>query len=142
MRGLLALAIMSAAVPSTAPAQTDPNMSCVERLRMPLYPRLAEAARISGSVMAVVTLTSEGSIQKTDFEFGDATATARRLFSPAIEQALRLSAFKKNCGSKLVQLVFHFELGQNPDPNNLPQSVAFGYPNQFWISVPPRVLQP
>ncbi len=91
--------------------------------------------------MATATLASDGSVQKTEFEFGEATATARRLFSAAIEQALRRSAFKKNCGSKLVQLVFHFVLGQELDPDN-PQSVTFGYPNQFWILTPPQVVQP
>jgi hypothetical protein len=54
MRWLVLLAALSA----TAFAQeADSNMSCVERLEMPVYPKLAEAARIRGSVTATVVVS-------------------------------------------------------------------------------------
>ena len=109
-------------------------MSCVERLQMPVYPKLAEQARINGSVTATVVLASDGSLQ---------TKTAgHKLLAPAVETAISTSAFFKTCGGKSIRLVFNFVLGENFDPDKLPQRVSYGYPNQFWISVPPRVVQP
>jgi hypothetical protein len=71
-----------------------------------------------------------------------ASATAKGLFTQSVEQALRSSAFRKNCGGKPVRLVFNFVFGEALDPKNLPQTISFGYPNQFWISVPGMTIQP
>lgn len=146
MRLLAVLALTCTVCLWTALAQTDQdtesNTSCLERLRMPVYPKLAEQARISGSLTATVTLNPDGSVQRTVLETGSGSATAKRLFPAAVEQALRASAFRKTCGGKSVKLVFNFVLGEELDPNGLPQTVSFGYPNQFWISVPPRLVQP
>lgn len=146
MRALLILALSLTVGAWTASAQSDlnsePNASCVERLRMPAYPKLANAARISATATAIVTLAFDGSIQNAAVDFGTAPATAKRLFTPAVEQAIQASAFRKTCGGKSVRLVFNFVLGEELDPNNLPQTVSFGYPNQFWISVPPKTIQP
>jgi len=87
-------------------------------------------------------LASDGSIQNTVMEWGGASATAKRLFTPAVEHALIASAFRKSCVGKPVRLVFNFVLGEALDPNNLPQTISFGYPNQFWISSPARQWQP
>jgi hypothetical protein len=120
----------------------EPNAQCVEHLRMPTYPKLADQARISGSVTVIVSLAPDGSIQDTTLEMPEASPVAKRLFPPAIDQALRASVFRKNCGRKPVRLVFNFVVGEELDTNNLPQTVSFGYPNRFWISVPPKHLQP
>ena len=112
----------------------DSNISCVERLQVPVYPPLADAARIAGRVTATVLLASDGSLQTK--------ASGHPLLAPAVEKAIRASVFLKACGGKSVTLVFNFVLGENFDPDKLPQRVSFGYPNQFWISVPPRVVQP
>jgi hypothetical protein len=122
-------------------SNVEPNAQCVERLRMPAYPKLADQARISGSLTAIVSL-SPGSIQDTRFEMADATPVAKRLLTQAIDQALRASLFRKNCEGKPVRLVFNFVLSEQLDTNNLPQTVSFGYPNRFWISVPSKTIQP
>jgi hypothetical protein len=146
VRLLAVLALTSTVGSWTALAQSDlkaePNTQCVERLRIPAYPKLADAARISGSLTAIVSLASDGSIQKTALDMADASATAKHLFRSAVEEALRSSAFRTSCGGKSVRLVFNFVLGEESDPNKLPQTVSFGYPNQFWISVPPKTIQP
>jgi outer membrane biosynthesis protein TonB len=118
------------------------NAYCIERLQTPAYPKLADAARISGSLTATVKLGPDGSMQDAVLDMGTGSATARRLFPPAVEQALRASAFRKDCSGRSVTLVFIFVLGENPDPNRLQQTVSFGYPNRFWISVPPKIVQP
>jgi hypothetical protein len=111
---------------------TESNMACVERLQMPVYPKLAEAASIRGSITATVVISPTGSIQST--------LSGHKLLSPAVEKALRASIFRKSCGGKSVTLLFNFVVGDGFDPEKLPQRISFGYPNEFWISVPPRVI--
>jgi hypothetical protein len=129
---------------STLSAQPEPgetsNISCIERLQMPKYPRLADVARISGSVTAGILLSTDGNTRKTTLDWGAASRSAKALISPAVDEALQRSAFKKDCGGKSIRPIFHFVLGTEAVPNNLPQSVSYGYPNEFWISVPPRPL--
>jgi hypothetical protein len=132
VRFLLAFALCSWPALAQTNQEADSNMSCVERLQMPVYPGLAEQARISGSVTATVLVASDGSPQTK--------AAGHTLLAPAVEKAIRASVFLKTCGGKSVRLVFNFVLGENLDPDKLPQRTSFGYPNQFWISVPPRVI--
>jgi outer membrane biosynthesis protein TonB len=143
MRLMAALALLGLWTAQAQPAaDTESNTQCIERLRMPVYPKLADAARISGSLTATVVLGPDGSIQNTVLDMGLASATAKRMFPRAVEEALRASAFRKACGGRSVTLVFNFVLGEELDPNHLPQAVSFGYPNRFWISVPPNIVQP
>jgi Gram-negative bacterial TonB protein C-terminal len=138
MRLLAIFAFMCAWNASAQPNQAvESNMSCVERLELPLYPPLANAARIRGTVTAIVTVSPDGTVQKTIAEVG-----AHRLLVPAVEKSVRASKFSKTCGGKSVRLVFNFVLAEELDPDKLPQRVSFSYPNQFSISVPPRMLQP
>jgi hypothetical protein len=110
----------------------DSNISCVERLQMPVFPSLAHQARVEGSVSAVAVLASDGSIESTGMEVRSAIPTAKLLLTPAVERAIRASVFRKSCSGRSVRLVFNF--GFDSDPG---KSVSFGYPNQFWILVPP-----
>jgi outer membrane biosynthesis protein TonB len=103
---------------------------------------LAELARISGSVTATVVLRPDGSVEKTSMDAGNASSTAKRLFLPEVDRAIRASSFRPTCGGKSVTLVFSFVLGEELDPSGLSQSVSFGYPNVFSISVPPKIVQP
>jgi hypothetical protein len=85
-------------------------------------------------VNASVVVPSEGSL--------DIKVAGHSVLAPAVEKALRASTFRKICSGKSVTLVFNFVLGDQFDPDRLSQRVSFGYPNQFWISVPPRVVEP
>lgn len=76
-------------------------------------------------------MASDGSLQTK--------AAGHPLLRPAVEKVIRGSAFLKTCGGKTVTLVFNFVLG-GLDPDNLPQRVSFGYPNQFWIAVPRPIV--
>lgn len=111
---------------------SESNMSCVERLQMPLYPPLASQARISSSVSATAIVASDGSAQTK--------ITGHPVLAEAAEKALRASTFRPACVGKSVRLVFNFVLDEDHDPGRLPQRVAFGYPNQFWISVAPQIM--
>lgn len=98
MRWLARLALACPVFLMTVLAQSnqeaDSNMSCVERLQMPVYPRLAQQARITGSVTATAVIASDGSLQTT--------ATGYRLLAEAVENAIRASVFLKTCGGKSV----------------------------------------
>jgi hypothetical protein len=135
VRFLLAFALC--AWPALAQSDQDggSNMSCVERLQMPVYPPLARLARISGSVTATVIMSTEGSIQVTSSQ------SAHPLVTQAVENALHGSAFSRACVHKPIQLVFNFVFDEKSNPGRTSPQVSFGYPNQFWISVPlPQVM--
>jgi hypothetical protein len=127
---LLTLALCCWPALAQSDQESEPNMSCIERLRLPVYPPLAAAARISGSVTATVVVASDGSVQTK--------MAGHSILSPAVDYALRASSFRKSCGTKSVTLVFKFVLSDY-HPDGRLQDVSFGYPNQFWISVlPPK----
>jgi hypothetical protein len=129
VRFLLTFALCSWPAFAQTNQDADSNMACVDRLEMPVYPPLANAARITGSVTATVVVASDGSLQTQ--------AVGHKLLAPAVEKAIRASTFLVTCGGKSVRLVFNFVLAENLAPDKLSQRVSFGYPNQFWISVPP-----
>jgi hypothetical protein len=120
---LLTFALCSWPVLAQSNLEADSNMSCVERLEVPVYPPLARAALVSGSVTATVVPGSDGTLQTN--------AAGHLLLAAAVEKALRASSFRKTCGGKSVRLIFNF--GFDSDPG---KRVSFGYPNQFWIAVP------
>jgi hypothetical protein len=123
VRLLLTLALCSWPALAQSNLDADSNMSCVERLQMPVYPPLARAALVSGSVTATVVPGSDGTLQTN--------AAGHLLLVAAVKKALRASSFRKTCGGKSVRLIFNF--GFDSDPG---KRVSFGYPNQFWIAVP------
>lgn len=111
----------------------DSNMSCVERLEMPVYPPLAHVAQVSASVSATVTSSANGSLQITFSPKG------HPLLTPAVEIALRASVFNKACAGKPVSLIFNFVIDEHLEVGHKEQ-ISFGYPNRFWITVPPLPL--
>jgi hypothetical protein len=135
MRFLLTLALCSWTAVGQANQDGGSNMSCVERLQMPLYPPLARAARISGSVTVTISIAADGSRKTT------MSPSAHLLLTAAIEKALQASAFRTSCAGKSVTLVFNFVFGNELDPDRLPQRVSFAYPNQFYVSTPPQIIE-
>jgi len=134
LTALFVIGLCQASAQSTAVDET--NAYCIERLRMPAYPKLADSARISETVTATITLTASGSIEKSVLEMTAASAGVKLFFLPSVEEALRASTFRNVCGGKSVKLVFSFVLTEELNP-----SVSFGYPNRFWITSPPQVIQ-
>jgi hypothetical protein len=90
-----------------------------------------EAARLTANLDIEVLVGSDGSAQKISFDSAAASATARKVFDPVTEKAIRASKFDGSCSEIKVNLIFHFVLAKEP-------SMSFGYPNQFWISVQPK----
>lgn len=101
------LLLILAACGTIASAQdTETNMACVERLQMPLYPRLAQHASVSGRVTVRVAISADGAVKMES----DGT----RLLVPYVENAARASNFRKACGGRVVQLVFNFDFDEDP----------------------------
>lgn len=124
MRFLLTFALCCWPALAQSNQENETNMSCVERLQMPVYPPLAAMARVEGRATATVVVASDSSVQSE--------VVGHALLREAVEKAIRTSAFRKTCDGKSVKLIFNFGLDSDPA-----KKVSFGYPNQFWISVLP-----
>jgi hypothetical protein len=121
-------------------AQTDTNMACVERVEIPAYPPLAKAARIAGAITASLAVGPNGSAQSVTLTTEPGTRP-NPILRPSVEKSVGASSFGKACAGKTVTLVFHFELGEKLTDSPQP-IVSFGYPNHFWITAPPMLVQP
>jgi hypothetical protein len=150
MRLILFLLVASVGL-SNALAQgvgdSDFNMRCVERLEMPTYPPLASQARIPAVMNVVVSIGANGAVEHIDMVLGSEAGAPTKiqqsrigLFAPVVEHSIRASLFAKDCSGKSVRLTFHFVLGEDLRPG-VKQTVSFGFPNRFWIIVPPMIVQ-
>ncbi len=126
------LLMMLTACLGVASAQdTEANMSCVERLEMPVYSPLAHAAHVMGVVTATVAVSAEEQAHVA------ISPGAHPLLAPSVGAALRASAFKKSCAGKSITVVYKFAIDEAIQTGTSSQRISFRYPNQFWISVPP-----
>ncbi len=109
---------------------SDSNISCVERLELPRYARLAMLAQIKGNVKVSVRLSSRASVEEMTLE-------GHPLFKSSVETSIRRALFHANCGEKIVPLIFEFDIVRNAsdDPK---ETVSFGAPNKFWITTEPH----
>ena len=122
MRNAFLLAIVLTAGAEAQPSQADSNVACVERLKIPAYPALANAARIQGTITATIRLSS--------YKVSVATASnAGPILSSAVERAIGESKFRTDYAGKTVTLIFEFERGASgADEKHL-----FQPPNKFLI---------
>ena len=107
------------------------NVPCVTRLQLPVYPPIAQSARVSASMTVAIVLSSSGSIQSIALEdvSGPRPDSDERIFRPELERALKASQFAPTCGGKTVRLSFAFQIDRHP-----PKSVWFEFPNRFEIA--------
>ena len=127
-------------LPKSLTLETDSsNIGCVKRLEMPGYLRLALVVRIQGTITTSVLLSPTASPEEITTErqgTTEAVTNGLKLLVPSIEQAVKKSSFRSECGGKTVRLVFRFEI-KGAFRDNPTASFAFGFPNEFWISIPP-----
>jgi hypothetical protein len=124
-------------LPHAAGKPDTSNIECVERIQVPTYPPLARQARLSGSVVATVTLAADGGVEQvTTSARVQANQAARGILAKPVEDALRRSQFAEGCGKRSVVFVFEFLItGDSSDRQQ--QEVSYGYPNRFWITARP-----
>jgi len=124
---LLVIALTASAEGQTW--QADSNLACVERLQIPGYPALANAARIQETITATVRLSSYGVLAAT-------ASHGEPMLSSAVEQAIGASKFRTDCAGKTVTLIFEFKLGADRSD----EKHIFQPPNRFLIlSKPIRI---
>jgi hypothetical protein len=137
MKCLLILALLCAFASAAAQEGGDTgNMSCVERLDLPMYPRLADAARISAGVLTSIRVGSGGTIDAITSEV-KAVAPVKTAFLKSIEDAVRSSRFAAACAGRTITVEFQFSLGEQVGT----ERVSFAYPNRFTIFAPAKVIQ-
>ena len=136
---VLALGSWTAVFAQNLAESIPTNVDCVQRLEMPGYHRLAIAARIQGTITTSVLLSPTASPQEitTDRQGTiEAVTNGLKILVPSIEQAIKKSTFRAECGGKTVRLVFQFQI-KGAFRDNPTESFAFGFPNEFWITTPP-----
>ena len=130
--------ILCCALVCAAAAQEGPsNMSCVERLGVPTYPRLADAARIAASVTSAIRVDSGEALQGVTTDVQTVGETVKAAFIKIVEEALRTSRFSVACAGQTVTIEFQFSLGEQVGT----ERVSFAYPNRFTIFAPAKVIQ-
>jgi hypothetical protein len=141
-RNAAAVLMLSALlVPCSLAAQDAPSsaagLTCIERLEMPQFPRIAQALRVRPDIEASLILKVDGSVETTRLS-SSAPASVVKLFEPEINRAIRSSRFSANCTTRVVTVVFQFRLTGNVDDDF--RGVAFIFPNRFEIvASEPRV---
>ena len=132
----LAISLASSIVLGARQVEETSNVACVKRLQLPIYPPIAQDARLSMSLTTAIVLASDGSAQSISFErISGERADLAKLFFSELERAMRRSQFSSTCGGKTVRLVFEFRMNGNP-PDKM---MWFGFPNRFevWEVSPP-----
>jgi hypothetical protein len=124
-----------------AESSAPPNISCVDRIKLPEYPRLAQQAMISGTVNAHVVLSSTAQPERVETRASTVAPNVKSVLTTPVEAALRQAVFKSGCGGKSVEFVFIFELNGNTR-GKPKQAVSYGFPNKFWIVSEAPMFQP
>jgi hypothetical protein len=121
------------------PFEPETNIGCVERMQMPAYPAMAREAQVEATITASVLLSPKPTVQQqVATQFKSKTQRAAAILMPTVEKAIREASFRSDCTGKTVALIFDFKVAGPPSANPK-QSVAFGYPNKFWIVTEPAV---
>lgn len=140
------LAMALAVVPRiTLAQQADssgfPNISCVDRFKLPAYPLLAQQARISGTVTATAVLSSTAHPERVEMNVTTSAPHAKGILTSPVEAAVREAVFNSNCGRRTVELVFVFQI-EGTTTGKPKQAVSYGFPNRFWIVSEAPMFQP
>jgi hypothetical protein len=133
---ILALVCALACSAATQENGDNSNMSCAERLDLPMYPRLADAARISARVGTTIHIGNGGSVEGITSDL-KGTEPVKAAFLKSIEDAVRGSRFAAACAGRTVAIEFQFSLGEQLST----ERVSFTYPNRFTVFAPAKVIQ-
>jgi hypothetical protein len=90
------------------------DISCFQLLIVPNYPALARAARIAADVTVSVVIGHDSASHQITTQGEKPHGDIRRLFSEKVEKAVRSSTFNHQCVGKTIELIFSFELGNDP----------------------------
>jgi len=133
---LLLFTIGGSSTRAQNPFEPDTYISCVERIQPPAYPLLAIQSRSEGTVAASVVVSPRGLLEELRTDFTSKTPKVTGALIQAVEASVRGATYRYSCGGKTVTLLFDFKIDGTPSENPK-QTVAFGYPNKFWIVTEP-----
>jgi hypothetical protein len=115
-------------------AESGGDISCIQRLIVPNYPALANAARVAADVTVSVVIGHDSASHQITIQVEKPRGDIKRLFSERVEKAVRSSTFNHSCVGKTIELVFNFELGMDMPIEGSKQTISFSYPNRFNIT--------
>ena len=104
------------------------NLACIESLTLPTRGLLAARAGHSGTVEAVVNVTSADSPPEVILH-GD-----NPLLEGEVQVALSLSRFGPRCAGSRISFSFVFKLEDPPTDSIVPPAVRFMPPNRFELT--------
>lgn len=135
MRRLVLLFVASGWLICSGQQTNAVTSPCLERLKLPDYPRVPLTARIQGEVLIDVRVSEK--LTAADMEIQGKPHPL--LITPVLE-ALRKSTFAAVSRGQLIRLEFAFVV--EGDETKTPQSPALyiSYPNRFWIVAHPVQL--
>ena len=115
--------------------QAGAHIECVERLQVPSFGPVAQAAKQVGTVEARITVGKEGTVTQSSIEL---TSPDPRL-ADEVKMMILLSKFSRRCDRQIVRLRFTF-IREEGEPVDYPVPlIIFLPPNEFEIrSLPKR----
>ena len=99
------LTTMSSSGPQAA---IESPLACVERLDVPMFPSLADAARLITTLSAAVKVGPDGRAAEVALQVLAGNAGNGEIFKAPVDKALRGSKFSVACAGRTVTLVFDF----------------------------------
>jgi hypothetical protein len=121
-------------------AAIESPLACVERMDVPMFPSIADAARLVTTLSAAVKVGPDGRVADVAFQVLAGNAGNGEIFKTPVEKNLRDSKYSVTCAGKTVTLVFDFIYATRSERVPGLQMVTFVAPNRFEISVAPRVV--
>jgi len=121
-------------------AALESPLACVERLDVPMFPPVADAARLITTLSAAVKVGPDGRAADVAFQVLAGMDVRSDIFKTPVEKKLRDSKFSVACAGRTVTLVFAFIYPTREENSLGVQMVTFVAPNRFEISVAPTVV--
>jgi hypothetical protein len=122
-------------------AAIESPLACVERLDMPVFPWVADTARLIATLSAAVKVGPDGRAAEVAFQVLAGNAGNGEIFKTPVERNLRDSKYSIACAGKTVTLVFDFIYATRSERAPGLQMVTFVAPNRFDISAAPRKIE-
>jgi hypothetical protein len=105
------------AAPAPPAPPLNPGFECFQKAEVPEFPVAALQAHVDGTAWLSISLTPQATVDKIGTQITSAWGTASKLLTPAVEKAVRASAFKQECAGKTVDVVYRYELHGDPTAN-------------------------
>lgn len=107
---------------------------CAVRIQLPEYPPVARQARLTGTAVATVTISSDSAVR---IRLEGVPPILKR----AVEASLRKSEFSDSCKDTTFSIRYTFRV-EGEQAERPKTSIIFQPPNEFIVVSPPSVPMP